>query len=89
MRDDVCYRSGEPLDPRELFDGLVNATTPGGRDQYANEIEIRSGLDVRGAILFGDEQRLSDSLDRLSMQPGATYRWGHRHPAPGDGDRAG
>lgn len=82
MQDDLCYRNGEPLNPRTLVDGLLHAISPATRDWFAGELELRTGLDVQGALLFQDEQALIDSVEQLAMPLGATYRWGHPQQLP-------
>jgi HEAT repeat protein len=82
MAKGVCYRAGRPVDIAQLVETLRHSDDTWLREKLADELQIRTGLDVQGAILWEQEQELADLVNERRFTLGALYKWGHRQEIP-------
>jgi len=82
MTEQTCYRSGRPIQLSRLAESLEQGDNARLQVEVADEFRIRTGLDAQGALLLGNTQELLRSVNRMHLEDGALYRWGHRQSFP-------
>jgi hypothetical protein len=82
MNEEVCYRSGRPIEYARLLAELLETSEYALKRQWNGELRYRTGLDARRAFLLAREREFADRFDSMDFANGALYRWGHRHDFP-------